>query len=73
MMNMMNISFDLNVLCLFQSKQVYNYLFLLGGSRMVMARRGLVGIERLGDTLTVLLVLDLPKYIQGIVTHIRNI
>jgi len=73
MMNMMNISFDLNELCLFQSKRVYNYPFLLGGARMVMARLDLLEFGRLGDTLTVLLVLDLPKYIQGIVIHIRNI
>jgi hypothetical protein len=40
---------------------------------MVRARRGL--LCRLGDTVTFLLVLDLPKYTQGIVTDasLRNI
>lgn len=42
---------------------------------MVMARLDILELGRLGDTLTFLLVLDLTKYIQGIITDasLRNI
>ena len=66
MMNMNNVSFDLNIFCLFQSNQMYIYPFLFGGSRMVKARLGRFEFGRLGDILIFLLGLDLTNFIQGI-------